>query len=383
MSKELATIQKVSKITPIEGKDRIEQLEVLGWTLIAKKGQFKVGDYCVYFEIGSKLYPHECWDAFLAKCKWRIKTMKMAGTLSQGLALPLSIYKVLTGKELKNPKEGMDVTEDLKVTKHIPKKAKEPNMASPKKKMNPVAKYFFKYGWFRAVYKFILGHAPNGDFPKHILPETDETNIQSIPQILKNNVGETFYVTEKLEGQSATYAIQPKFGLLDKLFGKKEFIVCSHHTRRCYPDQSNWWEIAEKESIFMRLKHAYQDKGIHFGIQGEIVGPRIQGNIYNLEELEFYVFNVWDLDARKKLSKYDTEHFCLEYFFDMVPVIDEEFVITEDTTPQSILQMSDGKSMLNKNTNREGLVIRSTDMKVSFKARSPLYLMKTDPELED
>jgi hypothetical protein len=49
----MATIQKVVKIYPIEKCDNIEQIEVLGWQLIAKKGEFKVGDFCVYVEVDS------------------------------------------------------------------------------------------------------------------------------------------------------------------------------------------------------------------------------------------------------------------------------------------------------------------------------------------
>ncbi len=79
MREKLATIQKVVKVVPIEGKDRIEQITVLGWNCISKKGQFEEGDLCIYFEIGSKLYPHKCWDGFLTKCKWRIKTILHSG----------------------------------------------------------------------------------------------------------------------------------------------------------------------------------------------------------------------------------------------------------------------------------------------------------------
>ena len=47
--RKLASVQKIGKITPIEGADRIELVHVLGWQVVAKKGEFKEGDYCVYF----------------------------------------------------------------------------------------------------------------------------------------------------------------------------------------------------------------------------------------------------------------------------------------------------------------------------------------------
>ena len=51
----LATIQKIWKIEPIEGADRIELVHVKGWQCVAGKGQFQQNDLCVYFEIDSFL----------------------------------------------------------------------------------------------------------------------------------------------------------------------------------------------------------------------------------------------------------------------------------------------------------------------------------------
>ncbi|MCD8119795.1 MAG: hypothetical protein LUE29_10020 [Lachnospiraceae bacterium] len=55
VKRKLASIQYVHDITPIEGADRIECVHVLGWTVVAKKGEFHVGDSCVYFEVDSFL----------------------------------------------------------------------------------------------------------------------------------------------------------------------------------------------------------------------------------------------------------------------------------------------------------------------------------------
>jgi len=41
-----------------------------------------------------------------------------------------------------------------------------------------------------------------------------------------------------------------------------------------------------------------------------------------------------------------------------------------------ILKMAEGKSNLNSNTEREGLVIRSMDTTISFKAISNKFLLK-------
>ena len=51
MSRKLASIQRIWKIEPIEGADKIELAYVLGWQCVVNKGQFKPMDLAVYFEI--------------------------------------------------------------------------------------------------------------------------------------------------------------------------------------------------------------------------------------------------------------------------------------------------------------------------------------------
>ena len=56
MRKRLVTIQRVSKLTPIPGADRIEIAECkgLGWQVIVSKEQFKVGPTCAACVIGTQ-----------------------------------------------------------------------------------------------------------------------------------------------------------------------------------------------------------------------------------------------------------------------------------------------------------------------------------------
>ena len=59
----LAHTEKVEWVKPIEGADNIELIGVLGWTCIAKIGEFKEGDICAYIEIDSKV-PEKEWSEF-------------------------------------------------------------------------------------------------------------------------------------------------------------------------------------------------------------------------------------------------------------------------------------------------------------------------------
>ena len=93
--RKLASIQKIEWIRPIEGKDRIVLAGILGWQVIVKKDEFQVGDLCVYVEIDSQL-PEKPEYEFLRPKKFRIRTMKMGGVLSEGICLPAKNHIILT-----------------------------------------------------------------------------------------------------------------------------------------------------------------------------------------------------------------------------------------------------------------------------------------------
>lgn len=90
--RKLASIKTVGQIIPIEGRDKIELAMIDGWSVIVKKEEFKTGDLCVYVEIDSVLPEKEEFE-FLRSKSFRIKTMKMAGVVSSGIAFPLDILK--------------------------------------------------------------------------------------------------------------------------------------------------------------------------------------------------------------------------------------------------------------------------------------------------
>ena len=84
--RELAYVVKIDEIKPIEGYDRVEYARVGGWWVIVKKDQFKVGDLAIYIEVDSKVPEAEPF-MFLEKRKFRVKTLKMCGVISQGLLM--------------------------------------------------------------------------------------------------------------------------------------------------------------------------------------------------------------------------------------------------------------------------------------------------------
>ncbi|MDI6774985.1 MAG: hypothetical protein QME60_06280 [Verrucomicrobiota bacterium] len=85
MERKLASIQKVSDVAPITGADKIEVAKILGWSVVIKKGEYKSGDPCVYAEIDSIMPPRPEFE-FLKERHYRIKTIKLCGQISQGIA---------------------------------------------------------------------------------------------------------------------------------------------------------------------------------------------------------------------------------------------------------------------------------------------------------
>ena len=122
----LASIQTVNAAEPIPNADAIEKVRVLGWWVVAKKGEFKPGDKVVYCEIDS-LLPERPEFEFLRPAAssrprrtrpgsvvlpagFRIKTVKLRGQVSQGICFPLSVLPPGAPTD-----EGADVTDLLGV----------------------------------------------------------------------------------------------------------------------------------------------------------------------------------------------------------------------------------------------------------------------------
>src|SRR4030042_6809275 len=109
--RKLATIQQITALNSIPEADNILVASVLGWKVVVRKEDFKVGDLCVYCEIDSIL-PEKPEFEFLRPRKFRIKTIKLRGQVSQGICFTLSILP--EGKF----NEDDDVTEIIGVKKN-------------------------------------------------------------------------------------------------------------------------------------------------------------------------------------------------------------------------------------------------------------------------
>ena len=356
--RKLASIQLVGALEPIAGADNILCASVQGWRCVVKKSDaLKVGDMVVFFEIDS-ICPMV--EPFLFLKGERIRTKKLRGCISQGLALALSYFPILKGKKLS---VGEDLTERLKITKYEPPQPKE----MTKNKQGKIRKFFMRFYWFRTL-DHKLFNRPKGGWPQFI-PKTDEERVQNIPEVLQRQ--ENFYASEKVDGSSSSYFYTRKASVFGKI---GTFGVCSRNIYLKTKDNSIWWKIAKSEDIERKLKRHRSSICIH----GEIVGPGVQGNKYKLQSLQLFVFGVWDIDKQEYYDFWAMRAVCDTLGFRMVPVISDYRHLPN--TIDEIVKESVGVSVLNPNVKREGLVFRtmSNDNRVSFKVVNPNFLLEYD-----
>ena len=326
--RKLVTVRKVKEILPIEGADNIELAKIDGWQCVVKKNELKTDDYCLYFEIDSLLPVREEFS-FLANkgtkkmihngtevIGYRLRTIRLRGQLSQGLALPISAFAELANTPYPTDDDFAEVLGVLLYEAPIPAE---------------------------------LNGDVEGSFPSFI-PKTDEERIQNIEE---NYIGATFTVTEKLDGTSCT------------IYMKDGLHVCGRN-----------WEYKPSDKTMWRIARGIAAPFEGFAIQGELVGPGIQSNPLKLQKVDLYVFYIYDFVKQKYLSSRESVTLSNMLGLKHVPVIYED---CDFISCQDCLDLADRYSMLNDKVRAEGLVFRmNCERKISFKAINNAYLLKQE-----
>lgn len=348
--RKLASIQVVDKVAPVDNSDNLDVVSILGWDVVVQRGSVQAGSLVVYCEVDSYLpetpdfefLRSRCYRAPIVKDEetllrggFRIKTVKLRGQISQGIVLPLSILPQGT-----SVKVGQDVTDILGIIKYDP----------------PVPAN--------------LSGVQAGNFPDFI-PKTDEIRIQSFGRLWEQVRGVPLDMTEKLDGTSLTV-----FALADGTRG-----VCSRNyqinpTEKSDNVYANQYHLSETLETLAR-----RDGVPGYAIQAEVIGPGIQGNKYNLREVQVRVFNAMAVgpgEGPVYLSRERINELAAALGLETVPFLGT--VVIEDHTTREIVDMSRGVSTLNRKVQREGIVFRSNSSgnKLGFKAINPQFLLKYD-----
>lgn len=335
--RKLATIQEILDVQPIEGADSIEKIKVKGWWCVSGKGNFKKGDKAIYFEVDSFLPINEHFQFLESRGRkkmlqdgqeiegYRLKTVKLRGQISQGLCLPV---KDFFEEDLRI---GEDVSERLQVIKY-----EEPIPAH-------------------------LEGKAKGRFPSFI-QKTDEERIQNLPDYFETMQGRLFYISEKVDGSSGTF-----------YYKNGTFGVCSRNLELLEDESNSFWSIAKE----LQLEEILKKNGKNLAVQGEVIGPGIQKNRLKLSKITLMVFTIFDIDSYSRYNYKELVEFCKTNTLQTVPIVNDSWKF--EGKMEDIIAMADGKSLISKNANREGLVFRALDdNQISFKALSNKYLLKNE-----
>lgn len=335
--RKLASLVTIDSIHPIPKADAIEVARIGGWSAVVKKGDFVPGDVALYIEIDAFLPDGQpAWQFLVDKQSidyngvrgHLMRTQTLRGQLSQGLLIKPDFFaELLTGAV-----PGEDVGERLGI---------------------------FKYE--APIPKELEGLA-RGMYPTRI-PKTDQERIQNLSTELAiwQAEGAEWEVTEKLEGASVTYA------LLDG-----EVHACSRTVDYLDLEGNTMWTVAHRLQLPERLLRLCAGKNI--AIQGELVGPGIEGNIYKLHEHRFYVYDIYDTDTSRYYGAAERYALVEQLGLVHVPVIATHWNLDAAATMEAILAKAVGPSALLASQTREGEVYKRLDGATSFKGISNVYL---------
>ena len=403
--RKMASVQKIASLAPIETSDFLEvaMMENLGWKVVVKKGEFKVGDKVIYFEIDSaidvkdlppfmeflkdrclkKLFTARTPETSAFSGEYvRIKTIKLRGQVSQGLIIPVDAIRdfnaELWGMIPTNTDAviGMDLTEEfhVEVWDRLVEWYEERSQLGPKASM----------------------HAA-GSFPCDV-PKTDEERVQTAYfDLIKDpaNVDGKWEVTEKNDGSSCTLFYRPlTWGSLDKepmQISSRRFLLkddgCSDDWFE--PFKRMGWDTLEdklKDVYWKGLLEVDNTDGKTYGIiprehelaiQGEMIGPKFNGNRDRNKETHFRVFRIFDITEQKFVTPRVRYAICKFLGLEHVKVIETCQIFHKLKSIDEFLAYADGKT--DNGLPREGVVFkRVDDGSVSFKAVSNKYLLKQE-----
>src|ERR1051326_4761504 len=352
MSNKLASAEKIISLEPIEGADSIEKATVLGWDVVVKKGEFKVGQLVAYIQIDTVAPETEQFE-FLRERKFRVRTIKLRKQISQGLIVPLpkGIWS-----------EGDDLTDALQIKKYS-KDVETPGI-QPK-----MPKKWYKKLWYILKYRYLVKLFPGlntfnrNRFPTGLVPITDEERIQNMPHILTRYAGKEFVISEKLDGSSITIIHERS------MLGKPRYRICSRRFE-LFNTKNEWHQVFLDTQFSNHIQQLVANfKTNNIIVQGEYIG-KPQGNKYQLKENEIRLFNIYV--NGKRLSQDKFYEACHSFNIPCCPLL-ERTTLNHSLT--EIIKYAEGKSVLNKNTEREGVVFRCVEDHLSFKVISNKYLL--------
>lgn len=312
MKKKLASLEVVESVLPAENADSLELIKLKGmeWQIVAQKGLHAVGNKVVFIIIDT-VVKRRPWNEFLFKSSQdiangevKLSSIRLRGNISQGIVVPIKQVPEAFrfGGNVFTLKVGKDYSKRLGVRKY--QKASEVEAELNKK--SALFRLWSKLLWQLGLKK-ATGRGTAQDTGKSFpafLTKTDELSLQSYPNALEafndpKNGG--VYCSLKADGSSITlYRNKGKSGVASR----------------------NLDLNVEVENNFTKIyKDNIQKVPDGFAIQGEMVGPGVNGNKMNLNEHKLVVFQIIDIDKKQILDYAEFKDFCLKNGFTTVAEI--------------------------------------------------------------
>jgi len=353
----------------------IELVTVRGWQVVAMKNDFEVGDLCVYVEIGS-VFPTDFKKADFLEGQ-PLKSVLKLKTLSQGLVFKLDWLTEERGIDISSLAVGDDVTSIIGIKKWV--EPEESELYEPD--TQPTGS------------KAPQNNRTKIPFPNFI-PKTDEPRIQNNKKFIEDIQNEQIFVSRKEDGCSATFVTAQAdanwfwsfvntiwlyiFGYCYK--ETKEFLVCSRNFgyRAETADSTKYFMIAERFRIKEKLE-AYGKNHPCIAVQGEIIGPGINGNRLKLTDFDFRVFSIYNVADSCYFSQSEMVDICKELGLNTVPILYQGLASANEhfQSLESILSYT-GSVQYNNGNPAEGIVVRvdKQSPRISFKVISNEFLLK-------
>jgi RNA ligase (TIGR02306 family) len=321
------TVEIIETVRNHPNADRLDIATVrrLNYNFIVQRDLYSVGDKVIYIPIDS-IVP----DKILAKMGLegklknnRVRTIKLRGLVSQGLVDHIGDFEELNSEM----EEGLEVQEILGIIKH-----EEP----PE---------LIKNGELRKLPAFVGRY--------------ELANAQQYPEIINSIIKNGVYVTEKIEGSNwwASWDSENE----KYMVGQRNFEIVMEEGAT-----HTWISTAEKiyaEEKLRQIAYLYKAKSVT--LRGEILGPKIQGNIYKLDEYKIYIFDI-EIDG-VLLNAEDFVELCSELYIVTVPTIHIGFSFKKFIGDKTVLEFADGFSKINESVLREGIVIKPLVEQYSYK----------------
>ena len=361
--RKMATVRRIDNINPIPDADAIEVAAVGGWKVVVKKGEFKVGDLAVYCEIDSFIpstvapfltKPGHYPKTFEGVEGERLRTVRLRGQISQGLLISVGrVEGTGTPYIVSLPCEGAPEGDMIFVSEGL-----------------DVSDAWGIKKWEAPIPAQLAGEM-RGVFPSFIR-KTDQERIQNLTREFPEWLGDVddresqlqWEITEKLDGSSMTVYVN-----------RNDSGVCSRNLNLLESSGNTYWRVARDRALIEKISST----GRNIALQGELIGEGIQGNPYKIKGQDFYLFDIYDIDAGEYLLPSERQALATELDIQCVPVIAYSPSLLDGLgikTVDAVLGFAEGASTLMNKTEREGLVFKCTTQQLSFKAVSNKFLLK-------